>query len=168
MASAVKTIAVRPGFNGFFTVGPDQPDAIALALFSRLRAAQLIGKLEQDGGRRSTVVGTHISDITQRVIGVVVTHDDNNAVFGARKFRNDVADRKFSFDGIRGKGVVYYLIAFQVVDEVALQPLVIFAAHVTRTEGGNFAGVCEGALGIDLRERCFVGSPGLGWSRSGE
>src|ERR1700691_1813481 len=164
MAIAVKTIAVRPGFNGLFTVRPDQPDAIALALFSRFPAAQPIGKLEQDGGRRSTVVGTHISDITQRVIGVVVTHDDNNAVFGAGKFRNDVADRKFSFHGISGKGVVFYLIAFEVVDEVALQSLVISVAHVTRTEGGHFAGVREGALGIDMRERCIVGAPGLGWS----
>src|SRR5580698_2361047 len=124
MASAVKTVGVGPGFDGFFAIGPDQPDAVAIALFSRFAfsrfpAAQLIGKFEQDGGRRSAVVGADVSDIAQWVVGVVMAHDDDDAVFGAGKFRNDVADGEFSFDGIRGEGVVFYLVTFQVVDNVA-------------------------------------------------
>jgi hypothetical protein len=58
-----------------------------------------------------------------------------------------------------------HLVAFQMVEDVALQLLVILVAHVTRAEGGDFAGVFEGALGIDVRERGVVGSGGRGFGR---
>ena len=87
--------------------------------------------------------------------------------FDAGKFGDDVADREFAFDRVGGKGVVFDLIAFQVVDNVALQFLVIFAAHVARAEGGDLAGVLEGASGVDVGERTGVGSGGHRSGRCG-
>src|SRR5208283_2119848 len=83
MAGAVDAVGVAPGLHGFFAVGPDQPDAVAIALLIAQSDAQLVGVFKQDGGRRSAVVGAHVSDIAQRVVGVVVAHDDDDAVFRA-------------------------------------------------------------------------------------
>jgi hypothetical protein len=54
---------------------------------------------------------------------------------------------------------------FEMVEDVAFQFLVILAAHVAGSEGGDLAGVLEGAFGIDVRERGGVGSGAFGRSR---
>jgi len=47
MARAVEAVGVRPFSDGFFAVGPDEPDAVAVALLAG-RDAQLICELEED------------------------------------------------------------------------------------------------------------------------
>ena len=93
-----------------------------------------------------------------------MAEDDDDAVFCAGKFCDDVADRELPFHGVGGKGVVFDLIAFEVVEDVAFELLVILAAHIARAEGGDLAGVLEGAFGIDVRERGVVGGRGFGRS----
>src|ERR1039458_796361 len=167
MAGAVETVGVGPLPHRFFAISPDEPDAVAIALFSRSPAAQLVGVFEQDGGGRAAVVGADVSDIAQRVVGVVVAEDSDDAIFCAGKFSDDVVDREVAFYGVGGKGVVFDLIAFEVVDDVALQLFVILAAHVARAEGGDLARVLEGAFGIDVRKWGGVGGRGFGrrWGR---
>src|SRR5208283_3005989 len=166
MAGAVDAVGVGPGLHRFFAVGPDEPDAVAIALLTRSLAAQsgaqLVGEFEQDGGGRAAVVGAYVSGIAQRIVGVVVAHDDDDAVFGAGKFRDDVADGELPFYGVGGEGIVFDLIAFQVVEDITFQFLVILVAHVARAEGGDFAGVLEGAFGIDVREWSGVGGRSFG------
>src|SRR5208282_3733969 len=171
MARTVKTVGIGPGLDGFFAVGPDQPDAVAIALFSRssarTRVAQLVGVFEQDGGGRAAVVGAYEPGIAQRVDRVVVAEDDDDAVLGAGKFRDDVADGKFAFHSVGGEDIVFDLIAFEVVENVALKFFVILVAHVALAEGGDFSGVLEGAPRIDVRERGGVGSGRFGRRRLG-
>src|ERR1017187_7420159 len=113
MAGAVNAVSVGPGLNRFFPVGPDQPDAVAIALF----LAQLVGEFEQDGGGRSAIVGAYVSGIAQRVVGVVVAEDDDDAVFCAGKFGDDIAYRELPFWGVGGKSIIFHLhlFAFQVI-----------------------------------------------------
>ena len=165
MAGAVKTVGVGPLLHGFLAVGPHEPDAVAIASFS----AQLVGEFQQDGGGRAAVVGADEPGVAQWIDGVVVAEDDDDAVFGAGKFRDDVADGKFSLHGVGGKGIVFNLVALEMVDDVTLEFPVILAAHVARAEGGDFSGVLEGAFGIDVREWGIVGGRGFGlnWRRRG-
>ena len=79
--------------------------------------------------------------------------DDNDAVFCARKLRENVADGKLPFRRVSDKGVVFDLIAFKMVDDIALKLFVILAADVARTEGGHLACVLKGALRIDRGPR---------------
>src|ERR1700733_6093418 len=137
MAGAVETVRVRPFADGFFAVGPDEPDAVAVTLFAR-RDAQLIGEFEEDRGGRAAVVSAKVSDIAQRVVGVVVAEDDDDAVFSAGKFGNDVAYGKLPFHGVGGEGVVFDLVAFEVVDDVVFEFLMIFVAHVAWAESSDF------------------------------
>src|ERR1700733_10141932 len=143
MAGAVETVRVRPFADGFFAVGPDEPDAVAVTLFAR-RDAQLIGEFEEDRGGRAAVVSAKVSDIAQRVVGVVVAEDDDDAVFSAGKFGNDVAYGKLPFHGVGGEGVVFDF-------------LMIFVAHVAWAESSDFASVLEGPLRVDMRKRGVVG-----------
>src|SRR5713101_2959799 len=167
MARAVKAVGSGPSLDRFFAVGPDEPNAVAIALF----AAQLVGVFEQDGGGRAAIVRAYVSGIAQRVVGVVVAEDDDDAIFCAGKFGDDVADWELPFHRVGDKGVVFDLIGFEVffevIKDVALEFLVILAAHVARAEGGDLAGVLEGAFGIDVRERGVVGGGGFGcsWGR---
>src|ERR1019366_8074950 len=76
---------------------------------------------------------------------------------------------KLPFHRVSGKGVVFHLIAFQVVENIAFELLVILAAHIPRSEGGNLARVLEGAFRIDMRKRGGVRRRGFGrrWRRRG-
>ena len=158
MAGAVKTVGVGPLLHGFFAVGPDEPDAVAIAFL----AAQVVGVFEEDGGGRPAVVGADESHIAQRVVGVVVAHDDDDAVFFAGKFGDDVVDGELAFHGVGGKDIVFNLIALKMAGDVALKFLVVLAAQIAGTEGGDLAGVLEGARGINVRERGVIGRHGLG------
>src|ERR1035438_7215084 len=124
MAGAIDAVGVGPSLHRFFAIGPDQPDAVSIALFARGprqarfwlvgAVAKLVGVFEQDGGGGAAVVGTHVSDIAQRVVRVVVPHDDDDAIFFAGKFGDDVADGELPFHGVGDEGVVFHLIAFQI------------------------------------------------------
>src|SRR5208283_908489 len=162
MAGAVEAVGGRPGSYGFFAVGPDQPDAVAIALLAGC-FVQLVGVFEQDGGGRAAVVGAYEAGVAQGINGVVVAEDGDDAVFGTGKFGDDVADGKLPFYGVGGESDVFYLVAFQMIDYVVLQFFVILVAHVTGAEGGDFFGVLEGALGIDVRERGVVGGGRFRW-----
>src|SRR5260221_11693199 len=105
----------------------------------------MVGILQQDCGGRTAIVGADEPGVAQWINRVVVAENDDDAIFCARKFRDDVADRELPFYGVGGKGVVFGLIAFLVVKNVAVEFLVILAAHVAWAEGGDLAGGLESA-----------------------
>src|SRR5260370_1279533 len=127
----------------------------------------LVGVFEQDGGGGAAVVRAYVSGIAQRVVGVVVAEDDDDAVSSAGKFGDDVADGKLPFHGVGGKGVVFDLIAFEevvfeVIKNVVFEFLVILTSHIAGAKGRDLARVLEGAFGIDVRERGGIWRRGLG------
>jgi len=63
-------------------------------------------------------------------------------------------------------GVVFDLVAFEVVENVVFEFFMVLIAHVALAERGDFAGVLEGALGVDLRERRRIGRCGRSGSVS--
>src|SRR6266446_7316131 len=65
MAGTVNTVGITPLPYRFFAVGPDEPDAVAIALLSGSPAAQLVGVFEQDSSGRSAVVGADESGVAQ-------------------------------------------------------------------------------------------------------
>src|ERR1035437_4726405 len=77
MACAVETVGVGPRFHGFLGVGPEQPNAVAVALF----AAKLVRELKQKSAGGGAVVGSDKRCFTQRIVRVVMAGDDNYAVF---------------------------------------------------------------------------------------
>ena len=73
---SVQAIGCRPLFHGFFTVRPYEPHIVAVTFFT----AELVGQFEQDGSGGATVIGTDIAGISQRIVGVVMTSDYDDAV----------------------------------------------------------------------------------------
>src|SRR6266404_2617241 len=161
MAGTVNAIGISPLPYSFFAVGPDEPHAVAIALLSGSPAAQLVGIFEQDGSGRTAIVGADEPGIAQWIDRVVVAEDHDDAIFFAGKFRDDVADREFPFHGVGGKGIIFDLISFEVVKNVAFEFLVILAAHIAWSERCDLAGVLESAFGIDMRERGGIGEHGF-------
>src|SRR5277367_5799942 len=113
MTGSVETVGGGPVFYRFLAVSPDQPDAVAIALFAR--SAQLIRELEQDGRGRAAIIRAYESRVAQGIDRIVVAQDDDDAVFCAGKLRDDVADGKLPFYGVSGEGVVFYLICIEMV-----------------------------------------------------
>src|SRR2546430_450851 len=102
MAGTVNTIGISPVPDRFFAVGPDEPDAVAIALLPGFPAAQLVGIFEQDSGGRTAIVGADEPGVAQWINRVVVAEDNDDAIFCAGKFRKDVADGKLPFYGVGG------------------------------------------------------------------
>src|SRR5271156_4262467 len=121
MASSVETVGGGPALYSFSAVGPDEPDAVAIAFFP----GELLGEFEQDGSGRAAIVGAYESRVAQGINRIVVAEDDDDAIFCAGKFSDDVADGELPFHGVGDDGVVFYVVGFEVVffeviDDVAL------------------------------------------------
>src|SRR5258706_2427598 len=112
----------------------------------------MVGILQQDCGGRTAIVGADEPGVAQWINRVVVAENDDDAIFCARKFRDDVADRELPFYGVGGKSVLFDLIAFLVVKKVAFEVLVFLAAHVAWAECVDLAGLLAVAFGIDMPE----------------
>ena len=117
-----------------------------------------MGEFQQDGGGRAAVISADKFGAAQRVDRIVMAHYDNDAIFCAGKFGDNVADGELPFHRVRREGIIFYLITFQVVGDVALEFPVILAANVAFAECSNFAGVLKRAFGIDVRKRSLVRS----------
>src|SRR5690349_8911078 len=63
MTTAVKSVVTSEGFDGFFEVGPDQPD-----LHLRLVFGQCVGKRQKDRGAGCAIIGANESGLKQRVV----------------------------------------------------------------------------------------------------
>src|ERR1035438_1057074 len=87
----------------------------------------------------------------------------DDPVFFSREFSDDVVDRKLAFNGVGGKGIVFHLIALEMLGDVAFQLLVVLVTDITLAECSHLAGVLEGAFRIDMRERRRSGSVDRGW-----
>src|SRR6266849_7895354 len=145
MTHAIETVGGGPLFYRFFPVGPQQPHAVAFALFS----AQLVGQLQQNGSRIAAVVGTHVTGASQREVGVIVAGADDDSVPSSGKLGNQVAYRELAFDGVGGESVVFHTVALEVIEDVILQLLVIGAADRPRAEGHHFTRILHSARGIE-------------------
>src|SRR6266852_3812097 len=165
MAGTINTIGISPLPYRFFAVGPDEPDAVAIALLSGSPSTQLVGVFEQDSSGRTAIVGADEPGVAQWINRVVVAEDDDDAIFCAGKFRDNVADRELPFHRVSGEGVVFDLIAFEVVENVTFELLMILASHIARAEGCDLPRVLEGAFGVDVWKRGGVGCGGFWRSR---
>ena len=88
-------------------------------------------------------------------------HDD--AIFGTRKLRDDVAHWKFPFHRVGREGVALHLVALEMRQDVTFQFPVILAADRPRTKRGDFLRVLHGARRVDFR--CRAGVCGHGGRR---
>ncbi len=145
VADAVEAVGGGPILDCFFAVGPQEPDAVAFALF----AAQLVGQFEQDGSGRAAVVGADVAGVAQRIVGVVVAGDDDDAFARAGKFGDYISYGKLAFGSVGGEGVVFDLVVLEVGQDVIFQLLVIRAADRAGAEGYDLAGVLHGASGVE-------------------
>src|SRR6202140_666780 len=159
--------AVR--FHRLFRIVPNQPYAVAITGL----AAQLIGKFEQQSAGGTSVVGAHVGRMAQRIVRIVVTGNDDDAVFCARMLGDDVVHRKLAFWSVGGEGVVLDLISLQVRDDVLLDLLVTRAAHRTRAKLHNVLHILHRAIAVERGRRPAVGrererrTGGVCQSRSG-
>src|SRR5260221_11382671 len=99
----------------------------------------MVGILQQDCGGRTAIVGADEPGVAQWINRVVVAENDDDAIFCARKFRDDVADRELPFYGVGGKGVLFDLIAFLVGQNEEFEFLLILAPPVSLAEAGDLA-----------------------------
>src|ERR1039458_6579411 len=132
---------------------PPQPYAGAFAGL----AAELIGEFQQERAGRAAIVGADIGCVAQRVVGVVMTGDDDDAVFGPGKLADDVMDGKLAFGSVGSERVVFDRVALQMGGDVVLDFPVISAANGPRAEGYDLFHVLKGARGIDGWGRTAVG-----------
>src|ERR1700739_2782763 len=88
-------------FHRLFRIVPYQPHAVAVTGL----AAQLIGKFEQQSAGGTTTLGPHRGRLRQRIVRIVVTGNDDDAVLRAGIFGDDVVDRKLAFGSVGGEGV---------------------------------------------------------------
>ena len=124
-----------------------EPDAVAFALL----AAQLVGEFEQDGGGRAAVVGAYVAGVAQRIVGVVVAGDDDDAVARAGKLGDDVAHGKLAFGRVGGEGIVFDLVVFQVRQDVVFELLVIRAADGRGPKATTSRVYCMARFGVEGR-----------------
>ena len=101
MARAVERVGGGPLFDGLFAVVEDQPDGVALG---RMRAED-IADLDQQRAGGGAVVGSVELDVAQRVVGLVVAGEDDDAVFFAGIFDDEVAHRLQAGGRAGGEGV---------------------------------------------------------------
>jgi len=80
-----------------------------------------------------------------------MTGDHNDAIFRARKFRNDVVNRKAAFSRRDLKIVPLNLITLKVSKNVVLCFLVPFASERARSKGDDFFDVLHRAAGVKGR-----------------
>src|SRR5882672_12822584 len=137
MARAVKAIGGGPCADGFFSIGPEQPDAIAFELGS----AQMLGEFQKQSRGGSAIVGSDEGGLAERVVGVVVAGDDDDAIFLAGKLRDNVSSRKASFGTLDCESVVDHLIVLQARVEILFDLPVPGAAQIPRAVGDDFFGV---------------------------
>src|SRR5580700_2747790 len=95
--------------------------------------------------------------MAERVIRVVMAGDDDDAIFGPGKLGDDVVDGQLAFGCVGGEGVVLYLVALEMGEQVVLDLLVICAANRPRTEGYDLFHILHGTGGIECRRRAAVG-----------
>ncbi len=97
-------------------------------------------------------------DGAQRVIGFVVSGEDDDAIFLARETHDEVAHGNGADGGVRGKGVFFQVVALEVVAEELLGFQMAGAGGPARSDGDEFAGVVEGFFAVEVLgakiERC--------------
>src|SRR4051812_13793051 len=98
MSAAIGIVGALPAVDCLFTVEENQPDTIAVLNV----AANLVGDLNQQAGGGTAIVGTHETDVAQRVVGLVVRRQDNDAVLFAGKADDKIPHRHGPDGGIGG------------------------------------------------------------------
>ncbi len=101
MASAVEGVGGGPGTDGLFAIVEDQPDAVALG---RVRA-KVVADLDEQSCSGGTVVGSDEADVLERVVGLVVAGQDDDAVLLARIAHDEVAHGEQAGGGAGGEAV---------------------------------------------------------------
>ena len=80
VAGAVEGVGGGPLLDGLFAVVEDQPDGVALGRMG----AEVLADLDEQGGGAGAVVGADEVDVRERVVGLVVGDEDDDAVLLAR------------------------------------------------------------------------------------
>ena len=73
----VFAVVGEPVLDGLFAVVEDEPDGVALGRMG----AEDVADLDEQGGGGGAVVGSVELDVAQRVVGLVVAGEDDDAVF---------------------------------------------------------------------------------------
>ena len=134
----VFAVVGEPVLDGLFAVVEDQPDGVALGRVG----AEDVADLDQQRGGGGAVVGPVELDVAQRVVGLVVAGEDDDAVFFAGVPDDVVAHRLEAGGSAGGEGVGF---------EVALGG---FGGEVLLDElfGLEMAGGAVESFGRDLEE----------------
>ncbi len=101
VAGAVEGVGGAPGFDGLFAVVEDEPDGVA---FGRV-GAEYVADLDEEGCGGGAVVGSVEVDVAERVVGLVVAGEDDDAVAFAGIFDDEVVHRLEAGGCIGGEGV---------------------------------------------------------------
>src|SRR5258708_37181684 len=131
----VLAVVGKPFFDGFFAIVEDQPDGVALGRMS----AEDIADLDEEGSSRGSVVGSVELDVAQRVIGLVVSDEDDDAVFFTGIFDDVVAHRLESSRSGGSKGVSFEVSFGGFGGEVLLDELfgLLMAGRAVEALGGD-------------------------------
>ena len=102
VAGAVEGVGLRIQLlDGLFAVVEDEPDGVALGRMD----AEDVADLDEEGGGGGSVVGSVELDVAQRIVGLVVAGEDDDAVFLAGEFDDVVAHRLETGGSAGGEGV---------------------------------------------------------------
>ena len=154
MAHAIKTLGVKPGqLHGFFTVIPEQPHAIAFELFP----AELICYFEQERTGRGAIIRTDVRNGAEWPVSVVMACDHDDAVASARKFGNDVVNRKTALGRRDFEIIALHLIALKVRQNIFFHLDVVHASDRTRAESHDLFQVLHCTAGIEGRWSIRIG-----------
>ena len=136
--------------NGFFAVEEDQPHGVAFELFAAAVCAQLVGDGHQQAGGCRAVVGADEVDVAQRVVGLVVGGEDDDAVFFAGEAHDEVAQGDRADGGVGGEGVFFKLVVLEMgarnCSALAWPGLV----GQRGTDGDEVAGVLVGFAAVEV------------------
>jgi len=163
VAGAVEGVGVGPLFDGFFAVVEQEPDGVALGRMGAEDGADLD---EQSSGG-GAVVGSVEVDVAEGVVGLVVSGENDDAVFFAGESDDVIAHRLEAGGGAGGEGVGFEVALGGFWGEVLLDELFSFGVAGRAVEalggdveellgevvGGLSAELGGGLLGVDVGGR---------------
>ena len=132
--------------NGLFAVEEDQPDGVAVELFSaRGFGVEPVADGHQQAGGCGAVVGADKVDVPERVVGFVVRAEHDDAGLFAGEAHDEVAHGHRADGRVGGEGVFFKLVVRAL--EVAAQKLfgldVAGAGGPARADGDKLARVLK-------------------------
>src|SRR5690242_3022225 len=85
-----------------------------------------------------------------------MTGNQDDPIFAARIFRNDVVNLELAFRGIRGENIVLHLVSLEMPRDVVFHLLVRGTAKWPRPEFHDVFDILHGAIAIRSRKRARI------------